>query len=72
MDRLTVEPTIHDSVRLDSVELGSFDPDTAAALIESGWWEWPHETIRERLQDFTGSTEKFIELYAKRSGEAGR
>jgi hypothetical protein len=29
-----------------------FPPDVAAAVEATAWWEWDHETIRERLPAF--------------------
>jgi phosphonate metabolism protein (transferase hexapeptide repeat family) len=39
-------------------------PETiASALLDIAWWEWTHETIRARLEDFLLPVEQFIQKY---------
>jgi phosphonate metabolism protein (transferase hexapeptide repeat family) len=40
-----------------------FPPDVAAAVEATGWWEWDHDTIRERLADFR-DLEAFLDAHA--------
>ena len=40
-----------------------FDDALAAGLLRIRWWDWPHEVIRERLEDFCGSAEGFVGKY---------
>lgn len=40
-----------------------FPPDVAEALLSISWWDWPHEVIKERLSDFTGTVESFVRRY---------
>lgn len=40
-----------------------FPPDVAQAIEKLAWWDWPHQTIRERLPDFNDPV-SFIEKYA--------
>jgi phosphonate metabolism protein (transferase hexapeptide repeat family) len=41
-------------------------PDGVAADLERiAWWDWGYETIKERIEDFTGNVEAFIEKYLK-------
>ena len=39
-----------------------FDETTAARVEETGWWNWPHEALRERLKDFR-DLEQFLSKY---------
>jgi phosphonate metabolism protein (transferase hexapeptide repeat family) len=43
-------------------------PVIAQRLERIAWWDWSHEVIRQRLDDFTGSIEAFVERYGD-SGE---
>ena len=40
-------------------------PESLAEKLQAlAWWEWPHETLRDRLQDFrTLSAEEFVEKH---------
>ncbi len=39
-------------------------PDIAARLIALAWWDWPHEVLRERLEDLRSMTAvAFLEKY---------
>jgi len=40
-----------------------FPEPIASALLEIAWWEWTHETIRTRLDDFMLPAAKFVEKY---------
>ena len=41
-----------------------FPTDIAARLIALAWWDWPHERLRETLEDFRSlSAEAFLEKY---------
>ncbi len=42
-----------------------FDEATAQALTALGWWDWDHETLGERLPDFTGSVRDFLEKWSR-------
>ena len=42
-----------------------FEPETIAALEEIKWWDWPHEIIKERLEDFRAPIEDFVAKYQK-------
>mgnify|MGYP006274356201 CR=1 FL=1 len=44
-----------------------FSEDQAEALERIGWWNWSHETIAERLEDFSLSVEEFVEKYGGRA-----
>jgi hypothetical protein len=44
-----------------------FDARTVDALFEIAWWNWPHETIAERLEDFSSPIDAFIEKYRGRA-----
>ncbi|MFP4112747.1 MAG: DapH/DapD/GlmU-related protein [Spirochaetota bacterium] len=37
-----------------------FEPDVADAMERIAWWEWSHETIRDRLDAFSLSAEDFV------------
>jgi phosphonate metabolism protein (transferase hexapeptide repeat family) len=41
-----------------------FDPDVAGRLIQLQWWDWPHETLKERLEDFCGDVKGFLDKWA--------
>ena len=41
-----------------------FDVSTIARLEKLAWWDWPHETLRERLGDFRNMPAlDFLDLY---------
>ncbi len=40
-----------------------FDARIAERLEAIAWWDWPHPLLRERLEDFRGSAEAFVEKY---------
>ena len=40
-----------------------FDDKTAEALTAIGWWDWTHEQLAERMQDFCGPVQAFIEKW---------
>jgi phosphonate metabolism protein (transferase hexapeptide repeat family) len=40
-----------------------FPADIASALLEMRWWDWPHDVIGERLEDFK-DLRRFLEKYA--------
>jgi hypothetical protein len=46
-----------------------FQERVAQRLEGVGWWNWSHETLRERLEDFTLPVEAFLEKYADKSEE---
>jgi phosphonate metabolism protein (transferase hexapeptide repeat family) len=41
-----------------------FDEQTIRGIESTRWWDWDHETLKERLDDFK-NIEKFIKLYAE-------
>lgn len=43
-----------------------FTPDIAHALQATAWWDWDHDTLRERLADFN-DLRHFLHRYAPRS-----
>ena len=43
-----------------------FDEATAQALTATAWWDWDHETLKERLADFSGPVEAFLEKWGVR------
>ncbi len=43
-----------------------FPPETVARLLQIKWWDWPQDTILERIEDFT-DIEKFIAKYTSSS-----
>lgn len=43
-----------------------FDEKTAEALTELAWWDWDHATLKERLADFSGPVEAFLEKWGHR------
>ncbi len=45
-----------------------FNRDIAALLTQISWWEWPFETIIQRLEDFQSAD---IEAFCKRWGPEG-
>ena len=48
-----------------------FDKASAEGLLEIAWWDWPHEELREALDDFRAlDAQAFVEKY--RSSHAGR
>ena len=40
-----------------------FPEDVAERLSAMAWWDWNHETIKERLDDFRAPIEAFLEKY---------
>jgi hypothetical protein len=41
-----------------------FAPNIAERLMALAWWDWSHETLRDRLDDFRGlPVEAFLEKY---------
>jgi hypothetical protein len=40
-----------------------FPEEIAAAMARIAWWDWPYETLKERLADFCGSAEDFVRTY---------
>lgn len=42
-----------------------FDDAIAEALQEIAWWQWDHQTIGERVDDFAGPVQAFVEKYRK-------
>lgn len=49
-----------------------FPQEIAERLLAIAWWNWSHEALRERLADFTGSTEAFVEKYDSSAVHGGR
>lgn len=45
-----------------------FSEAIASALLEIAWWEWTHETIRARLEDFLLPAAQFVEKYRGTNG----
>jgi len=43
-----------------------FEPEVITALEEIQWWNWEPELLRERLEDFRGPIERFIEKHQQR------
>ncbi|NJL71859.1 MAG: chloramphenicol acetyltransferase [Candidatus Competibacteraceae bacterium] len=41
-----------------------FPDEIAEKLRRIAWWEWDYETVKNRLADFTGSVEAFVEKYS--------
>lgn len=41
-----------------------FDDETINKINNSKWWEWSHEQLKERLEDFK-NIEKFVEKWCK-------
>ena len=39
-----------------------YDEETIAALLRIRWWDWSHDTLRERLQDFN-DVPSFVQKY---------
>lgn len=44
-----------------------FSPSIAHAIENTAWWDWPHDTLRERLADF-GDLRRFLSKYAQCDG----
>lgn len=40
-----------------------FDPDIAGRLTALAWWDWPHGVLKDRLADFCGGVEAFLEKW---------
>lgn len=45
-----------------------FSEEIAAALVEIAWWDWDHDTLRERLADLSGNIEDFVRRYRGTEG----
>lgn len=43
-----------------------FDPEIANRLALLQWWDWPHETLKSRLEDFCGDVKSFLDKWAPR------
>ena len=43
-----------------------FTPGVAARLAALAWWDWPHEALGERMADFCGSVEAFLDKWEGR------
>lgn len=43
-----------------------FDEATAQALTDLAWWDWDHQTLKERLEDFSASVEVFLAKWGRR------
>lgn len=41
-----------------------FSAEIVERLEATAWWDWPHEVLGERLEDFRGNVEAFLEKYA--------
>lgn len=42
-----------------------FDKAIIERLEATAWWDWPHELLRDRLGDFRGNIEEFLEKYGR-------
>jgi len=42
-----------------------FPEGLAKSLEAIGWWDWPHELLASRMDDFCGSAEEFVALYGQ-------
>jgi len=42
-----------------------FDKNIIERLEAMAWWDWPHELLKERLGDFRGSVEEFLEKHGR-------
>jgi phosphonate metabolism protein (transferase hexapeptide repeat family) len=42
-----------------------FDPATADVLQKMRWWDWTHQQLEERLADFSGPVNAFIEKWGR-------
>ena len=42
-----------------------FSDEIAQDLLDLAWWDWPHELLKERLEDFSGATPAFLAKYKK-------
>ncbi|PTQ56810.1 MAG: Chloramphenicol acetyltransferase [Candidatus Carbobacillus altaicus] len=40
-----------------------FSEEIVEALERIRWWDWPHDRIRERIDDLAGNVETFVERY---------
>jgi len=40
-----------------------FEPQQQEALKQIAWWDWDHAQLKERIEDFSGSVDAFIEKY---------
>jgi len=43
-----------------------FSEDIAGRLAALGWWDWPHEVLKDRLADFSGPAEAFLDRWEGR------
>lgn len=43
-----------------------FSPTVAEALMAVAWWDWDHSTLQERMADFCGPVEAFLEKWGRR------
>jgi len=41
-----------------------FDPEISNRLAMLQWWDWPHETLKDRLEDFSGDVTRFLEKWS--------
>jgi hypothetical protein len=49
-----------------------FDEEQIAALLRIGWWDWPIETIAERVELLSSpDVDAFIAAYDPGPGDAG-
>lgn len=46
-----------------SVVKHRFSAKIVDALLEIAWWDWSHETIADRIEDFSAPIEGFVEKY---------
>lgn len=42
-----------------------FSLEVAQALIDLAWWEWDHATLGQRMADFCGPVEAFLEKWSR-------
>lgn len=42
-----------------------FDDDAVRKLEDIGWWDWPYDTIKERIDDFMLPVDEFTSKYSK-------
>ncbi len=42
-----------------------FSDEVAQDFLDLAWWDWPHELLKERLEDFSGPTPAFLEKYRR-------
>ena len=46
-----------------------FPPAIAEAMARIAWWDWPHDTLKERLADFCGNYEDFVRIWDPAGGQ---